>query len=130
MVCHGHKQQCNCPPNTPSSDEAELVGRVVEVGASRKCKSIEVTCEANELWQANLKLCEQQLAGQECLIGVVEALANVLGRSGLVRGLSHGRMGGGGSDMKGKGKEKAIDGGSEEESGEDDGDGENNSDGE
>ena len=113
------------------------MGRVVEVGASRKCKSIEVTCEANELWRANLKLCEQQLkvpkkqlAGQECLIGVVEALANVLGRSGLVRGLSHGRMGGGGSDMKGKGKEKAIDGGSEEESGEDDGDGENNSDGE
>src|SRR5258708_34296527 len=96
MVCHGHKQQCNCPPNTPSSDEAELVGRVVEVGASRKCKSIEVTCEANELWQANLKLCEQQLAAPGCPLGAVEALANGLVGAVLARGLAPGRRGRGG----------------------------------
>ncbi len=71
-----------------------------------------------------LKVMKKQLAGQECLIGVVEALADVLGQLGLVRGSLHGRTGGSRSDAKGKGKEKAIDGGSEEESGEDDGDGE------
>ena len=113
------------------------MGRVVEAGVSGKHKSIEVAHEVNELWWANLKLCEQwlkvmkkQLAGQECLIGVVEALADVLGQLGLVRGSLHGRTGGSRSDAKGKGKEKAIDGGSEEESGGDDGDGENDGDGE
>ncbi len=68
-------------------------------------------CEANELWCADLKLCKQwlkvaqkQLAGQECLIGVVEMLADALVHSGLVGGSLHGNAGASGSMGKGKGK--------------------------
>ena len=98
----------------------------MESGASGKCESVEVAHEANELWWADLKLCEQQLkvarkqlAGQEHLIGMVESLSDALAHSGLV----------GGSAQKGKGK--AVDGGSGgEESDEEDGEGEDTDEGE
>ncbi len=80
---------------------------------SRKCESVEVVCEVNELWHTDLKLCEQwlkvtwkQLAGQECLIGVVETLTDALAHSGLVGGSSHGKVGASRSMWKGKGKGK------------------------
>ena len=106
------------------------------MGASRKHESVEVACEANELWWADLKLCEQwlkvtrkQLAGQEHLIGTVELLSNALVHSGLVGGSTQGRAGGGRSAQKGKGK--AVDGGSRgEESDEEDGEGEDTDEGE
>ncbi len=90
----------------------------------------------NELWWADLKLCEQQLkvaqkqlAGQEHLIGAVELLSNALVHSGLVGGSMQGRAGGGGSTQKGKGK--AVDRGSRgEESDEEDGEGEDADEGE
>ena len=98
----------------------------MELGVSGKCKSVEVACKVNELWWADLKLCEQwlkvarkQLAGQECLIGAVESLSNALVHLGLV----------GRSTWKGKGK--AVDGGSGgEESDEEDGEGEDANEGE
>ena len=81
---------------------------------SRKCESMEVACEANELWHADLKLCEQwlkvtqkQLAGQECLIGMVKTLTDALVCSGLVGRLLHGKAGASGSMGKGKGKGRA-----------------------
>ena len=80
---------------------------------SRKRKSMEVACEANELWHADLRLCEQQLkvtrkqlAGQEHLIGMVETLTDALAHSGLVGGSSQGKVGVSGSVWKGKGKGK------------------------
>jgi len=67
---------------------------------SRKHESMEVACKANELWCADLKLCEQwlkvtqkQLARQECLIGMVETLTDALVCSGLVGGSLHGKAG-------------------------------------
>ena len=106
------------------------------MGASGKCESVEVAHEVNELWQADLKLCKQQLkvarkqlAGQECLIGMVESLSDGLVRSGLVGGSMQGRAGGSRSTQKGKGK--AVDGGSRgEESDEEDGEGEDADEGE
>ena len=93
---------------------------------SGKCESMEVTCEANELWCADLRLCEQwlkvarkQLAGQECLIGAVETLTDALAHSGLVGGLSQGKAGASRSVWKGKGKERADAGVSLEMSDED-----------
>ena len=78
---------------------------------SRKHKSMEVACKANELWCADLKLHEQwlkvaqkQLARQECLIGVVKTLTDALVCLGLVGGLSHGKVGVSRSVGKGKGK--------------------------
>ena len=75
----------------------------MESSASRKRESVEVACEANELWCTDLRLHEQrhkvarkQLAGQECLIGTVKTLTDALACSGLV----------GGSSWKGKGKGK------------------------
>ena len=69
----------------------DVEGRVVELGVSRKHKSVEVARKANELWWADLKLHEQwlkvtrkQLARQECLIGAVELLSNALAHLGLV----------------------------------------------
>ncbi len=80
---------------------------------SGKCKSMEVVHKANELWHADLRLCEQwlkvarkQLAGQEHLIGMVETLTDALARSGLVGGSSQGKAGASGSVWKGKGKGK------------------------
>ncbi len=81
---------------------------------SRKHESMEVACKANELWCADLKLCEQwlkvtqkQLARQECLIGMVETLTDALVCSGLVGGSLHGKAGPSGSVGKGKGKGRA-----------------------
>ncbi len=78
---------------------------------SRKCKSMEAMHKANELWCADLKLCEQrlkvawkQLAGQECLIGAVKTLTDALVHSGLVGGSAHGKVGVSRSMWKGKGK--------------------------
>jgi len=98
-------------------------GRVAELGVSRKHKSVGVAHEANKLWQADLKLCEQwlkvtrkQLARQEHLIGAVELLSDALGLLGLV-----------GRSMQGK----AVVGGSGgEESDEEDGEGEDTDEGE
>src|SRR5260221_2061270 len=80
---------------------------------SRKCKSMEVVCEVNELWHADLKLHEQwlkvaqkQLAGQECLIGAVKMLTDALAHLGLVGGALQGKAGASGSMWKGKGKGK------------------------
>ncbi len=103
---------------------------------SRKHESVEVACEANELWWADLKLHEQQLkvtqkqlAGQERLIGMVKLLSDALAHSGLVGRSTQGRAGAGGSVRKGKGK--AVDGGSRgEESDEEDGEGEDTDEGE
>ncbi len=81
---------------------------------SRKCKSMEVVCEVNELWHADLKLHEQwlkvaqkQLAGQECLIGAVEMLTDALVHLGLVGRSLHGKAGVSRSMGKGKGKGRA-----------------------
>jgi len=78
---------------------------------SGKCESMEVAHEVNELWHADLKLCKQQLkvtwkqlARQECLIGMVKMLTDALVHSGLVGGLSHGKVGVSRSMGKGKGK--------------------------
>ncbi len=80
---------------------------------SRKHESVEVAFEVNELWHADLKLCEQrlkvawkQLAGQEHLIGMVEMLTNALACLGLVGRSVHGKAGASGSMWKGKGKER------------------------
>ena|SRR5258708_5861107 len=93
---------------------------------SGKHKSVEVACKVNELWHADLRLHEQrlkvarkQLAGQECLIGAVEMLADALAHLGLVGGSSQGKVGASGSMWKGKGKERADAGVSLEMSDED-----------
>ncbi len=102
------------PHDTPTGDDLEATGSVVESSVSRKCESMEVAHEVNKLWHADLKLCEQwlkvaqkQLAGQECLIGVVEMLTDALVHSGLVGGSLHGKVGVSGSMGKGKGKGRA-----------------------
>ncbi len=92
----------------------------------------------NELWCADLRLCEQwlkvarkQLAGQECLIGAVKMLTDALACSGLVGGSSQGKAGVSRSMWKGKGKERADAGVSPEMSNEDvDGEKESSEDGE
>ena len=98
----------------------------MELSASGKHESVEVTCKANELWHADLKLCKQwlkvaqkQLARQEHLIGTVEMLTNALVHSGLVGGSSHRKVGVSGSMGKGKGKERVDAGVSPEMSDED-----------
>src|SRR5258708_37030312 len=79
------------------------------------CESIKVACEANELWRADLQLCEhwlamaeKQVAQDECLIGVVQALMAALSHTDLVADLAQGRVVGGmvkgGSVGKGKGR--------------------------
>ena len=80
---------------------------------SGKHESMEVACEANELWHADLRLREQwlkvtwkQLAGQERLIGAVETLTDALAHSGLVGRSSQGKVGVSRSMWKGKGKGK------------------------
>ena len=103
-----------------------MEGGVAELGVSGKCESVEVACEVNELWWADLKLHKQwlkvtrkQLARQEHLIGTVKSLSDALVHLGLV----------GGSARKGKGK--AVDRGSGgEESDEEDGEGEDTDEGE
>ncbi len=91
----------------------EATGSAVESSASRKHKSVEVACKANELWHTDLKLHEQQLkvtqkqlAGQECLIGTVKMLTDALVHSGLVGGSLPGKVGASRSMWKGKGKGK------------------------
>ncbi len=66
------------------------------------CKSIKVTHKANELWKANLKLHEHQLAmaekqaaWDEHLIGMVQALTVALSHANLVVDLVQGRVVGG-----------------------------------
>ena len=50
-------------PGTPASDEdEEPVVAAMGPKVAILCKSIEVACKANELWKANLKLCEHWLA--------------------------------------------------------------------
>ncbi len=85
----------------------------MESSASGKRKSVEVACEVNELWRADLRLHEQrlkvawkQLAGQERLIGAVKMLTNALVHSGLVGRSSQGKAGASRSMWKGKGKGK------------------------
>ena len=75
---------------------------------------MEVAHEANKLWCADLRLCEQQLkvawkqlAGQERLIGMVKMLTDALVCSGLVGGSSQGKVGVSRSMWKGKGKGRA-----------------------
>ncbi len=75
------------------------------------CESIEVTCEANELWRANLQLREHRLAmaaRDERLIGTVQALTAALSCTNLVADSAQGRVvggvGKGGSAGKGKGR--------------------------
>src|SRR5260221_8279498 len=87
---------------------------------------MEVTCEVNELWCADLRLHKQwlkvtqkQLAGQEHLIGTVKTLADALAHLGLVGESSQGKAGASGSMWKGKGKERADAGVSSEMSDED-----------
>ncbi len=92
----------------------EATGGVAESSMSGKHESMEVTRKVNELWHADLKLCEQrlkvawkQLARQECLIGAVKMLTNALVHLGLVGRSSHGKAGASGSMGKGKGKGRA-----------------------
>src|SRR5258708_4932149 len=75
-------------------------------------ESIEVACEANELWRANLQLherrlamAEKQAAQDECLIGAVQALTAALSCTDLVADLAQGRVVGGQvcGERKGKG---------------------------
>ena len=74
----------------------DSTGEVMALGASRKHKSLEVACELNELWEADLrlqerwlKITEKQLAGHKQLADMVEVLTNALGHSGLVGGSTH-----------------------------------------
>ncbi len=78
-------------------------------GLSRKCESVEVTHEANELWRQDLKLHEQQLkvaekqlVGNSHLVKVVQVLMDALNCTGLGGVSAHGGAGGSGSVWKGK----------------------------
>src|SRR5260221_3823265 len=100
----------------PASDEdEELMVTTVGPKVAIPCESIEVAREANELWRADLQLCEHRLvmvekqaAWDKCLIGTVQALMAALSHTDLVADLAQGRvvggMGKGGSAGKGKGR--------------------------
>src|SRR5260370_36941610 len=118
----------------PASDEDEEA-MVVTTGPKVAIlhESIEVACEANELWRANLQLHEHQLAmaekqaaWDEHLIGTVQALMVALSCTNLVvdsvQGRVVGGVGKGGSVGKGKGRADLES--STEESGEEDTEGE------
>src|SRR5258707_542092 len=103
-------------PGTPASDkDEELMVATVGPKVAILCESIEVAREANELWRADLQLCEcrlamveKQAAWDECLIGVVQALMAALSCTDLVADSAQGRVvggvGKGGSTGKGKGR--------------------------
>src|SRR5258708_3822156 len=122
-----------------SDKDEELVVTATGPKVAIPCKSIEVACEANELWKADLKLCEcqlvmaeKQLAWDECLIGAVQALMAALSCADLVADLVQGRVVGGmgkGRSM-GKGKGRADLESSMEESGDQDAEGEGEGSGE
>ena len=116
-----------------SNEDEELMVTTVGPKVAIPCESIEVTHKANELWRANLKLhkcwlvmAEKQVAWDECLIGMVQALMAALSHANLVADLAQGRvvggMGKGGSMGKGKGRVDPES--SMEESGDEDAEGE------
>ena len=122
-----------------SDKDEELVVTATGPKVAIPCKSIEVACEANELWKADLKLCEhwlvmveKQVAQDEHLIGVVQALMAALSCANLVADSVQGRVvggvGKGGSTGKGKGR--ADPESSMEESGDQDTEGEGEGSGE
>ncbi len=118
----------------PASDkDEELMVATMGPKVAILCKSIKVTHEANELWRADLQLCEHQLAmaekqaaQDERLIGTVQALMAALSCTDLVADSVQGRvvggMGKGGSMGKGKGRVDPES--STEESGDEDMEGE------
>src|SRR5258708_10378914 len=78
----------------------EATRGIVSSRMSGKCESVEVACEANELWRCNLKLhewwlwvAEKQLAGNNHLIKVVQALTGALDQTGLGGVSAHARVG-------------------------------------
>src|SRR5258708_23178931 len=105
-------------PGTPASNEDEepmvtTVGPKVVI----PCESIKVAHKANELWRADLQLCERQLAmaekqaaWDEHLIGTVQALMVALSHTDLGADSAQGRVvggvGKGGSVGKGKRSEE------------------------
>src|SRR5260370_35184850 len=104
-----------CPGMPASDEDEELMVTTTGPKVAIPCKSIEVTCKANELWRANLKLrecwlvmVEKQAAWDERLIGVVKALMAALRHTNLVSDLAQGRIGGGmgkgGAEREGKGE--------------------------
>src|SRR5258708_1214327 len=116
-----------------SNEDEEAMVTTAGLKVAIPHKSIEVTCKANELWRANLKLCECQLvmaekqaAQDEHLIGVVQALMAALSCTNLVADSAQGRVVGGmgkGRSM-GKGKGRVDLESSTEESGDEDMEGE------
>ena len=118
----------------PASDkDEELMVATMGPKVAILCKSIKVTHEANELWRADLKLCEhwlvmveKQAAWDEHLIGTVQALMVALSCTNLVvdsvQGRVVGGVGKGGSVGKGKGRADLES--SMEESGDEDTEGE------
>ncbi len=69
----------------PAGENAEPTGGKMGTGLSRKCESVEVTHEANELWRQDLKLHEQQLkvaekqlVGNSHLVEAVQVLMDTL----------------------------------------------------
>src|SRR5260221_13670173 len=104
-----------CPGTLASNEDEELMVATVGPKVAIPCESIEVAHKANELWRADLKLCEhwlvmaeKQAAQDEHLIGMVQALMVALSHPHLVVGSVQGRVGGGmgkgGSVGKGKGR--------------------------
>ncbi len=121
------------PGTLASNEDEEPVVAAMGPKVAILHKSIEVTCEANELWKADLKLhehwlvmAEKQAAWDEHLIGMVQALMAALSCADLVVDLVQGRVVGGvgkGRSM-GKGKGRADPELSTEESGDQDVEGE------
>ncbi len=121
-------------PGMPASDkDEELMVTTAGPKVAIPHESIEVTCEANKLWRANLKLhehrlvmAEKQAAQDECLIGMVQALMAALSHTNLVADLVQGRVVGGMGKGRsvGKGKGRVDPESSTEESGDEDMEGE------
>src|SRR5258708_35210839 len=90
-------------PGMPASDEdEELMVTTTGLKVAIPRESIEVACEANELWRADLQLrecrlamVEKQVAWDEHLIGVVQALTVALSHTDLVADSVQGRVVGG-----------------------------------
>ena len=103
-------------PGTLASDkDEEPMVTTMGLKVAIPHESIKVTHKANELWRANLQLCEcwlamaeKQAAWDEHLIGMVQALTAALSCTDLVADSAQGRvvggMGKGGSAGKGKGR--------------------------
>src|SRR5260221_4057963 len=98
----------------PASDEdEEPMVATAGLKVAIPCESIEVAHEANELWRANLQLrehrlamAEKQVARDERLIGMVQALTAALSRTDLVADSAQGRVGGGMGKGRSAGKGK------------------------